>query len=265
MNKKACELCGVEIEYPAGVCLPVQQPDKDESLKFMKVIHSAFQHGLRSMTLQRRFSFFVCDQCVTTLHAEHGVSPDPLDLEMARNRALYLWDAEIREKEMRPDEFPLSPEHFDVSWFDERLGRAFRALLASRKTERDKIALYTNAMARQMQFRQRSRCTVGRGVSGQAYIAVTAEPAFGDVTGPFFDELAARWLLKDLGKDTAIYCSAYNFPHWISYAMAPLLAVAISLNMPAGEGQSDEEDESLSWQCYVNTTGGRCMVVFWDA
>ena len=263
MKKKTCEKCGTEIAYPAGVCLPTRQPDEDESLKQADTLQALFQHGLQGAILERRFGYFECDQCVSKLHAQHGVSPDPVELDMARNRALYLWDTEIWEKKMRPDEFPPSPQLPDLSLFDEWLGNKIRAILPSCKTERDQIALYTNAMARQLRFRQRSRLGLRGGSSGRQdmkYIAVTAESAFGDVTGLFFDGFTNRWLLKDVGKETAIYSSVYDFPHWISYAMAPHLAVNISLNLPGRGGEP--ANQNISWECYINTRGGRCMVVF---
>lgn len=238
----------------------VRGKPEDELLRDMKVLHSMIDGGLRSAVLERRFNFFACEQCLAKLHDDQIVSPDTFRLEMARNQALYFWRTETREKVMRPDEFPYPFGAFDFP-FNERLAGVVNNIMARETTQAGKIAVYTNAMARHLQFQQRSSSGTWRKLSGRPYVAVTADLAFGDVTGTFLDGFIERWLLKDVGKDTTVYCSHYDLPRWFSFRVAPLLAVGIVLNTAGKESDSVETKQGPSWNCYVNTNGGHCMVV----
>ena len=150
---------------------------------------------------------------------------------------LFLENRDTRESHSVPDEFPYPFCAFDFP-FNERLAGVVNNIMARETTQAGKIAVYTNAMARHLQFQQRSSSGTWRKLSGRPYVAVTADLAFGDVTGTFLDGFIERWLLKDVGKDTTVYCSHYDLPRWFSFRVAPLLAVGIVLNTAGKESDS---------------------------
>lgn len=263
MKARACELCGNQVKCPSGFCLPVKMPPEAELLIDMRNLHALIDVGLLGAMHQRLYNYFACEQCVNKLHQSSGVTPDKLELEMARNKARYLWDTDIRERTMRPDEFPY-PVSLDLSLLSKPLAPVVgkvAAIMASTTDEEEKILAYTNVMARELQFQRLSPFSNQRNPSRQRHVAIVSELRFLDVTEPPVEKFIQRWLLKDIGKNTIVYYSQYKLTRWFSYRMASGFACGIAENVPEEE---NSVRGNLSYECYVNTNDGHCMAVFWD-
>jgi hypothetical protein len=188
------------------------------------------------------------------------MSPDPIAVEMAHNKAIHLWNMGTQEKVMAPDEYPPAQTDFDFSGFNGKLADALRKLLGEADSPEQKLALWTNAVARQLVFRP---CAKGRrnpAIAGKAWMAIAAEAEFIGPDMREVDELVGRWLLMDAGNRTDVFVSTFDRPRWISQREAPLLAVGISMNLPHSESQRRSND--VTWECYVNTQEGHAIAVF---
>ena len=263
MKTRQCELCGTQVDFPNGICLPENWPSKEELLRDMLSQHALIDAGLSGQTHVRHFNYFACEHCVNQLHQSKGVMPEALVLEMARNKALYLWETEVREKNIRPDEYPY-PVSLDFSILHNPFVSRGKAMIAEARNENEKTSIYANIMAREFQFQRMPPFNNQGNVVGHRHIAIISETGFVDPTSPQLENFIARWLLKDAGNATVIYFSQYGLPHWFSYEMVEHLAISIAYNVPDAEHRYTSNSSGLTYECYVNTGGKHGMAVFWD-
>ena len=262
MKTRRCELCGTQVDFPNGICLPENWPSKEEMLRDMRSLHALIDSGLSGHTQVRHFNYFACEQCVNKLHQSKDVRPEELTLEMARNKATYLWETEVREKSMRPDEYPY-PVSLDFSVLNNPFVSRGKAMIAETRDENEKISIYTNIMSRELQFQRLPPFINQRIAVGYRHVAIISETGFVDNKSSQVEKFIARWLLKDVGENTVIYFSQYMLPRWISYEMVESLTISVGYNVPDAEHRYTSHS-GITYECFVNTNGRHCLAVFWD-